>query len=166
MDTTPKFLIEDEVFSMEEIEIGGKRLANGKTKDIEGYQAKILKIGGPIDIPHIHKLFNLTINHGFPKPSMQSLIVPIIKSGDKNNLSNFRAIMISPILTKLYRIVLENNIRIWIEIHGKKTKGQDICRSYHSTVDHLVTFRIITKKCLNNKTISFVVLLTLKNILT
>jgi hypothetical protein len=43
----------------------------------EGYQAEIFKIGGPILIPHIHKLFNLAVKQGFPKPWMQSLIVPI-----------------------------------------------------------------------------------------
>ena len=47
-----------EVFSLEDIYFGVKRLTNGKAKDIEGYQEEILKIGGPFLIPHIHKLFN------------------------------------------------------------------------------------------------------------
>jgi hypothetical protein len=50
-----------EVFSIEGIKFGVKRLSKGKAKDIEGHQDEILKIGGPILIPHIHKLFNLTI---------------------------------------------------------------------------------------------------------
>jgi hypothetical protein len=45
-----------------------KQLANGKAKDIECYQAEIFKIGGPILIPHILKLFNLAFKQGFPKP--------------------------------------------------------------------------------------------------
>ena len=55
------FLTTEEVFSLEDIYFGVKRLANGKAKDIEGYQAEILKIGGPILIPHIHKLFNQVV---------------------------------------------------------------------------------------------------------
>ena len=39
-----------------------------KAKDIEGYQAEILKIGGLVLIPHIHKLFNQAVKQGFPKP--------------------------------------------------------------------------------------------------
>jgi hypothetical protein len=39
-----------------------------KDKDIEDYQAGIFKIEGPIIIPHIHKLFNLAVKHGFPFP--------------------------------------------------------------------------------------------------
>ena len=36
----------EEVFSLEYIYFGVKRLANGKAKEFEGYQDKILKIGG------------------------------------------------------------------------------------------------------------------------
>ena len=57
-----------EIFSLEDIDYGVKRLANGKDKDIEVYQVEILKIGGPVLIPHIHKLFNQAVKKGFPKP--------------------------------------------------------------------------------------------------
>jgi hypothetical protein len=58
---------------LDDIDFEVKRLANGKAKDIEGYQVEIFKIGGPIQIPHIHKLFNLVVKQGFPAPWMQSL---------------------------------------------------------------------------------------------
>jgi hypothetical protein len=60
--------------------------------------------------------------------------------------------MISPILAKLYGIILEKKISIWLEIHGKRAKGQARFRRYHSTVDHLVTFRIIAEEFCNAKT--------------
>ena len=110
LNNIPKVSAEDEVFSIEDIKFGVKRLANGKTKDIEGYQVEILKIGGPIC--HIHKLFNSTVKQAFPKIWTQSLIVPIFKSGDKINPSNYRTIMISPILSKLYGSILEKKISI------------------------------------------------------
>jgi len=47
-----------EVLSLEDIDFGVRRLANGKAKDIEWYQVETLKIGGTVLIPHIHKLFN------------------------------------------------------------------------------------------------------------
>jgi len=53
--------IEDEVFSLDHIELGVKRFVNGKDKDIEGYQVEIFKMGGHILIPHIHNLFNLAL---------------------------------------------------------------------------------------------------------
>ena len=57
-----------EVFSLEDIDFWVKHLANGKAKDIEGYEAEILKIGGLVLIPHIHKIFNQAGKQGFPKP--------------------------------------------------------------------------------------------------
>jgi hypothetical protein len=55
---------------------------------------------------------------------MQSLIVPIFKNGDRNIPSNYRTIMISSILAKLYGIILENKIILWLESHGKRAKGR------------------------------------------
>jgi hypothetical protein len=46
MDTIPIVPTKEEVFSLDDIEFRVKRLANGKAKDIEGYQAEIFKIEG------------------------------------------------------------------------------------------------------------------------
>ena len=78
-----------------------KCLENGKDKHIEGYQAKILKIGGHVLIPHIHKLFNIAVKEEFPTPWTQRIIIPIFKSGDKNDPSNYQTIMINSLLAKL-----------------------------------------------------------------
>jgi hypothetical protein len=78
--------------------------------------------------------------------------VPIFKNGDKNNPSNHRTIMISPLLVKLYGITLEKKINVWLERHEKRVKDWVGFRSYHSTVEHLVMFRIIIEECHNNKT--------------
>jgi hypothetical protein len=68
MDTIPIVPTEDESFSLDEIEFRVKWILNGKPNNIEGYQAGIFKIRGPILIPRIHKLFNLVVKQGFPKP--------------------------------------------------------------------------------------------------
>ena len=79
METIPIVPTEDEVFSLNDIEFGVKHPTDGKAKEIEGYQIEIFKIREPILIPHIHKIFNLEFNQGFPKPWKQSLIVHILK---------------------------------------------------------------------------------------
>jgi hypothetical protein len=83
---------------------------------------------------------------------MQSLIVPIFKNGDINIPSNYRTIMISLILAKLYGIILEKKISLWLESYGKRAKVQASFRIYHSTLNYLVTFRIIAKEFYNTKT--------------
>ena len=86
IDHFETLLTTEDVFLLEDIDFGVKHLENGKAKDIEGYQAKILKIGGHVLIPHMHKLFNQVAKQGFPKQRIQSLIIPIFKSGDTNNI--------------------------------------------------------------------------------
>jgi hypothetical protein len=49
--------------------------------------------------------------------------------------------MIIPFLAKLYGIILENNISIWIERHRERANTR--FRSYHSTAENLITVRII-----------------------
>ena len=166
MERIPIVPTKDEVFSLDDIESEVKQLANGKAKDIEGYQAKFFKIGGPILIPHVHKLFNLAVKRSFPKPWTQNLIVLIFKNWDRNIPSNYRTIMISPILAKFYGIILEKKINLWLESHGKRAKGQARFRRYHSTMDHILPLGSLQRIYATIKPIFFVVLLTLENILT
>jgi hypothetical protein len=63
------------------MEFGVKRLANGKAKDIEGYQVEIFKIGGSIIISHIHKLFNLAVKQGSLNPGHKSSLFLFLKMG-------------------------------------------------------------------------------------
>ena len=59
--------------------------------------------------------------------------------------------MISPLLAKLYDIILENKMSIWLESEGKWAKGQAGFRRQHSTTDHLVMLRIIVEEFHNDK---------------
>ena len=61
--------------------------------------------------------------------------------------------MIKPLLAKLYGIILENKFSILIEIQGKIPKGKVYFRRHHSTIDHLITFKVIVEECNNNKII-------------
>ena len=124
IDNFETLLTTVEFFSLEDKDFGVKRLENGKSKDIEGYQEKNLKTGGHVLIPHIHKIFNQAVKQGFPKPWTQSLIIPIFKSGDTNNPSNYQTIMIISLLANLYGIILEKNLSICLESEGKQAKDQ------------------------------------------
>ena len=59
--------------------------------------------------------------------------------------------MINPLLAKLYGIILEKKLSIWLESEGKRATGQTGFRRYHSTTDHLITLRIILEECRNDK---------------
>jgi len=51
MDNLETLLTTKEVFSLEDIKFGINHLANGTAKDIEGYQAEILKLEVPSSSP-------------------------------------------------------------------------------------------------------------------
>lgn len=104
--------LEQDTFSFEDMEFKLENLANGKFRDIKGYQDKIFKMGGSIIILHVHKLLNFAVKHDFPKTWTQSLIVTIFKIGDENIPFNYRTIIISHHLDKLYGLILEKKIRI------------------------------------------------------
>ena len=71
--------------------------------------------------------------------------------------------MIIPLLAKLYGIILEKKINIWLESEGKHAKGQADFRRHHSTMDHLITLWIIIKECHNDKCNLFCYFLDLRN---
>lgn len=98
--------MEKEAFSLDDIEFGIKWTVKGKAKDIEGYQEEILKIGGPILIPHFHKLVHLVGEHVFLSLGLTSLFL-FLKMEIKNPC-NYITIMISLLLAKLYGSILDN----------------------------------------------------------
>ena len=63
--------------------------------------------------------------------------------------------MIITLLDKLYGIILANKINGWLEMEGKWDKGQAGFRRNHSTMDSLLTLRIIAEECHNNKSSLF-----------
>jgi hypothetical protein len=97
---------------------------------------------------------------------MQSFIVPIFKSGDKNNHTNYRTFMINPILVKMYIMILEKKVSIWLESHNKIDKGQVGFRRYHSIWTKLLHLGSLQRSVTIIKLVSFVVTLTLEKILT
>ena len=73
--------------------------------------------------------------------------------------------MIIPLFAKLYGIILEKNINEWLEMEGKQAKGQTSFRRNHSTMDHLVTLRIIADECHKIRVTYFVALWILEKLL-
>jgi hypothetical protein len=131
---------------MQEIEVGIKKLGVGKAKDLVELQAEYLKWGSKTLAPHIMKFFNNIIQQGFPTYWTTNLAIPLFKSGEVNNPSNYRTIMINPLFAKLFGSMLENRINKWAKEGDKRAKGQAGFRPKHSTIDHGITLRHIIEK--------------------
>ncbi|KAH9319051.1 hypothetical protein KI387_020820, partial [Taxus chinensis] len=145
-DVPPIIETSTELFSTEDIKQGIKNLANGKAQDIDGLQAEFLKWGVEVLTPHIRKIFNDVNQNGFPMEWTTSVVIPLFKSGDINNPSNYCTIMINPLLGKLFGGMIERRISSWAEREGKRAKGQVGFRPKHSTIDHCITLRHLIEK--------------------
>ena len=54
--------------------------------------------------------------------------------------------MVSSTIAKLYSTIMEQKISKWAESTNKRALGQAGFRPKHSTVDHLVTLRVIMEE--------------------
>ena len=91
-------------------------------------------------------IFNNIIQQGFPTDWKTSLAVPLFKSRDVNDPSNYRTIIINPLFAKLFGCMLENRISKWAEERDKRAKGHAGFRPKHSMVDRGITLRHIIEK--------------------
>jgi hypothetical protein len=145
-DTPPIVKTSVELITMGDIKQGIKKLASGKVEDIDGLQVEFLKWGVELLEPHIKGIFNRVIQDVFLKEWTTSVVIPLFKNGDINNPSNYRTIMVNPLMGKLFGSMIERRINNWEEDEGKRAKGQAGFGPKHSTIDHCVTLRHLIEK--------------------
>ena len=116
--------------------MGIKKLGAGKAKELDELQAEYLKWGLKILSPHITKNFNNIIQQGFLADWTTSMEIPLFKSGDVNNPSNYKTIMINPLFAKLFGSMIENKISKWTEESDKCAKKKVGFGPKYSTIDH------------------------------
>lgn len=79
------------------------------------------------------------------------IIIPLHKSRDINNPSNYHTIMVNPLFGKLFGSMIEHIISKWAEKEGKRARGQVGFQPKHSTINHCITLRHFIEKIWDNK---------------
>ena len=88
-----------------------------KPSNIKTYSVKILKYISSIISPILARLINISISTGhFPASFKIARVVPIFKSGDKNNVNNYRPISILPIFSKIFEKIVCNQLYNYFEL--------------------------------------------------
>ena len=78
------------------------KLDASKSAGLDGIGPRILKIATPVIAKSICHIINLSIMTGtFPSILKQARVIPIFKSGDKEDPGNYRPISILPTLSKI-----------------------------------------------------------------
>jgi hypothetical protein len=109
-----------ELFTVDDIKQGIKKLESRKMEDIDGLQDEFLKWGVELIAPHIKGIFNGVIQDDFPEEWTTSVVIPLFMNGDINNPSNYRTIVVSPLMGKLFGSMIEGRINSWAEDKEKR----------------------------------------------
>lgn len=111
--------------TMDEIEQIVRRVKNKNTKDIYGISTKILKkiipnISHPLSI-----ILSRCMSEGyFPDQLKRSRVIPIYKSGDLEEMKNFRPISIQPTLAKILEHAIKDRMVSFFKKHNIWSKQQ------------------------------------------
>ena len=135
----PSSIEVDDCFTVEDVEKAVAKMHNGKACDTSGIHAEMLKWLPQEGLTFVTDILNQAYHNGFPLDWQDNCIKALHKGGDRNELSNYRTIMIGPITAKLFGSLLEQKLNAWAQIKGKRARGQAGFKTQHSTTDHLIT---------------------------
>ena len=97
--------------------------------------AELFKHSFDIILPFLLKLFNCLFSNGeYPKSWGESIIVPIFKSGNPDDVKNYSGKTLINVLGKVYSQVLLNRLSKWSEENDKLSK-KSCFQKGKSTVD-------------------------------
>ena len=72
----------------------------------------------------ITTIVDQSIKQGLSNDQIMNWITPIFIIGDKNKVSNYRTIMVSSTIAKLYNTIMEQKISAWAESRTKQYLGK------------------------------------------
>jgi len=133
-------------FTVGDVNAGLGKLASNKAGDLQGMKVEMLKWMPKDAHAWISEMFNLALQHGMPHDWNTNWIKPLHKGGDANNASNYRTIMVGSLTAKLFGCVMECKISSWVEENDKCALGQAGFQKQHSTIDHLITLRVLMEE--------------------
>ncbi len=110
---------------------------------VDNICSKILKAIANIIIDPLVYCLNLSLSTGFvPKMAKIARVVPVFKSGDKNNLSNYRPISVLPTLSKVLEKVVDNRLSDYLDKLNILAPSQYGFRKKSTTCMAVLEFKI------------------------
>ena len=117
---------------------------------------KLMKDVFPQIVDPICHLFNLSFKTGFiPDKFKIAKVIPIFKSGSKNEFTNYRPISLLPSLSKILEKIVAKQMVGYLYTNKILYKDQYGFRSGHSTTHPLLRFLDKIYNAFNNKTPDF-----------
>jgi hypothetical protein len=129
-----------------------KELKVKKTLDCNGLSTLLLsKHALTLSTPLKH-VISLSLNTGIVPVQLKiAKVIPIFKSGDKQQLDNYRPISLLNVFSKIYERVVYNRLVTFLNVNHLLSPYQFGFRKGHSTVHPLTLFMNNVSESLNNK---------------
>ena len=116
-----------------------KSLENGKSTGHDGINARFLKLCSPYVSPILANIFNLAIKTGiYPDELKIAKVIPIFKSGDTTECTNYRPISVLSIIDNVFERILKKRMVEYLEKCNILYEYQFGFREGHSTTHALV----------------------------
>lgn len=127
-----------------------KSLKNKKSVGVDSISTKIIKAMGEVVSEHFAHLINLSITSAtFPRILKKSIVIPIFKSGNLNEIVNYRPISILSLLSKVFEKIVFSRMMNYLSGFKILNPAQHGFRSGHSTQSAAVDFFESVYECLD-----------------
>ena len=124
-----------------------KDLKMGKSVYLDNIGNEAIKHGIDILKEPLANLYSTVLSHGeFPKVWGDGLVVPVFKKNDRLDTNNYRGIVISSCVGKLFLRILTKRIDYFMEGSGKWSMNQCGFKKDHRTEDNLFLLKTIFEK--------------------
>ena len=123
--------------TLDEVKAAFKRLKRNKAAGTDGIRAEFLLDAVDVLLQPLAQVFTHMLMNGVPSDWCKGIIHPIFKAGDVNDPGNYRGITVTPVLSKLFAMILEARMSSWAEQCDIRAAGQAGFRKDHRTTDNV-----------------------------
>jgi len=110
-----------------------------KASGLDNICVKLLKYGKDAIAPILCKIFNMSLKQCcFPDDIKVARVIPIFKSGNQDEFSNYRPISILPVCSKLLEKIVHKQLYNYVTNNNILYNGQSGFRKHHSTCTALL----------------------------
>ena len=142
----------DKNITIEEVTNAIKGLKCDTSPGLDGVMAEIFKFNFDIFGKILCELFNVIFSSGcYPSVWSKCIIVPVPKKGNRNDVNNYRGIVLVNVIAKIYSIILKARLESWADDTNLICNEQFGFRAGKSTTDCIFILHSIISKCLDKR---------------
>jgi hypothetical protein len=106
-----------------EVQQAFKKLKQHKAAGINGIKPEFLLDAAVTLQQPLLIAFNKILREGYCESFSVGIIHALYKGGDCSQFDNYRGIIVGPVLTKVFAMILESRISQWAETNDLRAKG-------------------------------------------